>query len=243
MKKLYLIGILMILIIGMLITSVYAVTATISFNGEDKVEPGSTNKIAVHITSDDTIGGIEGKIVTSSNISKLTTDNVYGKNGWLITAYDPETGVFNALKVTGTKEEDIFEIEYTVENQEGQAKIELKDLKIVNTNYEEGDIEDVSKTISIANKQSGESDDGHNNQVPSQNTSGQNTSAQNISRQNVTSNSTETVAKGSKNIPTTKSDAVLPKAGILNVIIPVVVLTIIVALVSYFGYKKYKEIN
>ena len=242
MKKLYLIGILMIVIIGMLITSVYAVTATVSFNGEDKVEPGSTNKIAVSITSNDTIGGIEGKIAISPNIIKLTADNVYGKNGWTVT-YNPEDGTFNAFKVTGTKGEEILEIGYTVENQEGPAKIELKDLKIVNLDYEEGDTEDVSKTISIANKQSGEPDDEHHDQEPSQNTSGQNTSAQNISRQNVTSNSTETVAKGSKNIPTTKSDAVLPKAGILNVIIPVVVLTIIVALVSYFGYKKYKEIN
>lgn len=228
MKKLYLIVMLMIVILSLTFTSVYAITATVSLNGEEKVEPGTKNKILVSIASSDTIGGVEGKLVTSSNISKISEENVSGKNGWTVT-YNAEDGIFNAFKATGTNGEEIFEIEYTTGNEEGTAKIELKDLTVTDINYDEEQVGDISKTITIAKNSEEPKEDQKDNK---------------INTQNVVINTDNT----SKNISTKESatstkTSSLPYAGIVNVILPIVIIGIIVGLCSYVGYKKYRGIK
>lgn len=238
MKKLYLIGILMIVILSLTFTSVYAITATVNLNGENKVEPGTTNKISVSIASNDTIGGIEGKLVTSSNISEILEKNVTGKNGWTVT-YNAEDGIFNAFKATGSKGEEIFEIEYTVENEEGTAKIELKDLTVTDINYDEEQVADISKTISIAKK----SEEQKEEEKEEQKENKTNTQNVEINTDNTPSTKTETKNISTKEATTASKTSSLPYAGIVNVILPIVVIGIIVGLCSYVGYKKYRGIK
>ena len=231
MKKLYLIGILMLVILSLAFTSVYAITATVNLNGDNKVEPGTTNKISVSIASSDTIGGIEGKIVTSSNITQLSEQSITGKNGWTVT-YNAADGSFNAFKATGTKGEEILEIEYTVGNQEGTAKIELKDLTITNIEYQEEEIGDISKTINIEEKESEDPKDEDKNQVTPENTV-----------------KPDDAGKETKNIPASKSDSSsskassLPRTGIFSILVPIAIIGAIVGVGSYLGYKKYRGIK
>lgn len=245
MKKLYLIGVLIILILSLTFTSVYAVATTVSFNGENKVAPGSTNKIAINITSDDTIGGIEGKIETSSNISKLLSSNITGKNGWTVT-YNAESGIFNAFKAEGTKNEDVLEIEYTVNNQEGTANIELKELVITNITYEEEEINDVSKTITIAKSENVDpkKDDKNGEQKQDENDEAKQEDKNQTKSENIVSTKEDTkITPATKKESTTSTTASLPKTGVFSIIIPIVILGAIAIVVSYLGYKKYRGIK
>ena len=238
MKKIFLTCILMVLVSILAITSVYALTATVSFNGEGKVEPGTKNKITVNISSGSTIGGIEGKIETSSNITKLTEANIKGINGWTLT-YNEETGTFNAFKASGTKNEDIIEIEYTVGSQEGTASIELKELAVTDITYEEEEIDDVSKTITIAKNESVEPKDDEKDE-PKQEDKNQ-TKPENIVPAKEETKTTPATKKESTTSSTTTAS--LPKTGIFSIIIPIVILGSIAIVGSYLGYKKYRGIK
>lgn len=248
MKKLYLIGILMLVILSLTFTSVYAITATVNLNGDGNVQPGTTNKISVSIASNDTIGGIEGKLVTSSNIAEILEENLSGKNGWTVT-YNAEDGILNAFKARGTNEEEMFEIEYTVENEEGTAKIELKDLTVTDINYDEEQIGDISKTISIAKKseeqKEGEKEEQKEDQKEEQEQKENKNNTQNvvINPDNTPSTKTETKNISTKEATTSSKTSSLPYTGIVNVILPIVVIGIIVGLCSYVGYKKYRGIK
>jgi len=147
MKKIYLIFIFMLVMLGVMATSVCASNTTITFNGQGNVAPGSVNKITLNLNSIDKIGGIMGVIEKNVNITNI---KLTAKNGWNILSYNEENGRFNMVKNEGAKVEEIMEIEYTASNTEGMGKIEVKNMKVSEIeNYDEEALKDISKEIKI----------------------------------------------------------------------------------------------
>ena len=146
MKKVYFVLILMIINIAILGITVLAASTEIKFDGNKKVEPGSTNELSVKLSSSNTVGVISGKIQVDSNLSNL---KIEGKNGWNLT-YNDQTGDFNIYKAVGAKTEEIMKIEFKAAATEGTAKIKLTELKCADITYTEEDMRDVTETITIS---------------------------------------------------------------------------------------------
>lgn len=140
---------LLIPIMFLCMTSVFATSQQISLEGDTSIKPGETKLATINIKSESVeIGVISGKIEKNSNITNM---KVRGKNNWNLT-YNQETGVFNVYKAEGTKNDEIIDIEYTVTNEEGIGKITISDIKITTIDYETKEVENISKEIMIENE-------------------------------------------------------------------------------------------
>lgn len=258
MKKIYLILILFVIISLAYATSVFAANTTLNLSGASSLAPGSTGKMTLHITSSNKIGGIEGVITKSSNITNI---KVIAKNGWnnpLIDeekdqTYNEETGNFIIYKPAGTSSGEIMEIEYTVSNSEGTGKIEIKDITVANVpDGDEEELQPVSKSITIEEQQSPEEPQPENPQpeepLPenpqpedSQKDEAKNTTIPSTTKDKSKTDSEKTVAK---NTNATSGKTNLPKTGVAGVLIPTSILILcIVGAIMFFRYKKYKGIK
>lgn len=268
MKKIYLILILFVIISLAYATSVFAANTTLNLSGASSLAPGSTGKMTLHITSSNKIGGIEGVITKSSNITNI---KVIAKNGWnnpLIDeekdqTYNEETGNFIIYKPAGTSSGEIMEIEYTVSDSEGTGKIEIKDITVANVpDGDEEELQPVSKSITIEEQQSPEEPQPENPQpeeplpenlqpeepLPenpqpedSQKDEAKNTTIPSTTKDTSKTDSEKTVAK---NTSATSGKTNLPKTGVAGVLIPTSILILcIVGVIMFFRYKKYKEIK
>ena len=258
MKKIYLILILFVIISLAYATSLFAANTTLNLSGASSLAPGSTGKMTLHITSSNKIGGIEGVITKSSNITNI---KVIAKNGWnnpLIDeekdqTYNEETGNFIIYKPAGTSSGEIMEIEYTVSNSEGTGKIEIKDITVANVpDGDEEELQPVSKSITIEEQQSPEEPQPENPQpeepLPenpqpedSQKDEAKNTTIPSTTKDTSKTDSEKTVAK---NTNATSGKTNLPKTGVAGVLIPTSILILcIVGAIMFFRYKKYKGIK
>ena len=258
MKKIYLILILFVIISLAYATSVFAANTTLNLSGASSLAPGSTGKMTLHITSSNKIGGIEGVITKSSNITNI---KVIAKNGWnnpLIDeekdqTYNEERGNFIIYKPAGTSSGEIMEIEYTVSNSEGTGKIEIKDITVANVpDGDEEELQPVSKSITIEEQQSPEEPQPENPQpeepLPenpqpedSQKDEAKNTTIPSTTKDTSKTDSEKTVAK---NTNATSGKTNLPKTGVAGVLIPTSILILcIVGAIMFFRYKKYKGIK
>lgn len=250
MKKTFIIIFLITIIFATTITYVFAENNPISLEGETTIAPGKTNKVIVKISSDETIGVVSGKIEYNSNISNI---QVTGKNNWAVT-YNKETGVFNVYKAEGANTEEIIEIQYTASNTEGTGEITLSDIKVTNINYEEKNINNVTKTITIkqvtpsntTNQTENDTAGGTGNNTIDNTTNETSDSKNNTvtDTSKNTNNGTKTNTTNTKATTTTSGKTTLPKAGMVKAILPIcIVLVTIISVGAYIGYKKYKGIN
>ena len=248
MKKIYLILTLFLTILLAYATSVFAANTTLNLSGASSVTPGSTGKMTLHITSSNKIGGIEGVITKSSNITNI---KVIAKNGWnnpLIDeekdqTYNEETGNFIIYKPAGTSSGEIMEIEYTVSDSEGTGKIEIKDITVANVpDGDEEEVQPVSKSITIEEQQSPEDPQPENPQPEDS----QKDEIKNTTTPSTTKDTSKTASENAaaKNSSATSGKTNLPKAGIASVVIPTSILILcIVGAIMFFRYKKYKGIK
>ena len=194
----------------------------------------------------DKIGGIEGVITKSSNITNI---KVIAKNGWnnpLIDeekdqTYNEETGNFIIYKPAGTSSGEIMEIEYTVSNSEGTGKIEIKDITVANVpDGDEEELQPVSKSITIEEQQSPEEPQPENPQpeepLPenpqpedSQKDEAKNTTIPSTTKDTSKTDSEKTVAK---NTNATSGKTNLPKTGVAGVLIPTSILILCIVLME-----------
>ena len=258
MKKIYLILTLFLTILLAYATSVFAANTTLNLSGASSVTPGSTGKMTLHITSSNKIGGIEGVITKSSNITNI---KVIAKNGWnnpLIDeekdqTYNEETGNFIIYKPAGTSSGEIMEIEYTVSDSEGTGKIEIKDITVANVpDGDEEEVQPVSKSITIEEQQSPEDPQPENPQPENpqpenpQPEDSQKDEIKNTTTPSTTKDTSKTASENAaaKNSSATSGKTNLPKAGIASVVIPTSILILcIVGAIMFFRYKKYKGIK
>lgn len=243
MKKIYLLLSLFTIILLASVTSVFSANTTLTINGADNVTIGGTGKLTVQLTSSDVIGGVMGVISKNSNITNI---EIVGKNGWNVGAFNKETGSFNIIKNEGASNEEIFEIQYTVSNSTGTGKIDIKDITVSNVqDYEEEEVQNISKSISIVNQQEPDNPQPDNPQPedPQPDTPSEqgNTANTNVVPKGTNTNSQKV---DTKNTTSSTSKTVLPKAGLGTIIIPCAVILIgVVAGCMYFKYKKYKGVK
>lgn len=254
MKKFYFTIILMSIFLLMSSTLIFASNTTLNINGANSVTLGTTNKITVQISSDSNIGGVMGLIQKTSNITSI---KLTAKNGWNIMSFNEETGDFNMVKNEGGKNEDIMEIEYTVSNTEGTGKIEIKDVTVSDVeNYDEKEVEDVSKNISIVKKQEDKEDDSKTdtdtdkedtgkkeNSTENNNTTNEEASID-VNKQGTIKNNNQNSNQVKAKTETSTVGKTIPYTGDMRTIIVLAILLVgIISIGTYLGYKKYKGIR
>ena len=237
MIKSKVIFILTTLIILLSATCVFAENI-VTINGKDSIEPGKTGTITVKISSEKEIGVISGKIKVE-NVSNIT---ITCKNGWTMPAgdYNHETGAFSILKAVGAKDEEVMEISYTVPNEEGQASITLNEVKVTNINYEDTDLGNITKQISIKNNetQPGETENPDPSAPKEDEKQGEN-EGNKQNNTNVTKNN-----QSGKNTEVNTGKKVLPYAGYIRTILPIIIVLLVIAtIVSCVMYKRYRKIK
>lgn len=226
MMKSKIIFILTILMILLSSTCVFAENI-ITLSGQDTIEPGKTGTIIVKLASEKEIGVISGRI-TGKNVSDI---KITCKNDWTMPAGDinHETGAFSILKAEGAKNEEVMEISYKASNEEGQASITLNDLRITNISYEDKDLGNITKQISIKDNtvQPEEPEEPEQPEQPEQPIK------------------PEEPAKSDKSDVSMKSKpTVLPNAGNRQVILPIAItILLIVIMITFLIYKRYREIK
>ena len=153
MKKTRII-LLVIITILLGISNVYAANSSVVIGGQEEeiVKPGETKKIAVKLIGiEEKIGVMSGKIKTEGNI---TIEKVTAKKGWSLIYNNndgEDKGLFNIYNPNGSKEAEIMEIEYTVGNEAGTAKIIIEETKVGDISYNEEALGDITKTITVIN--------------------------------------------------------------------------------------------
>lgn len=151
-KKISIIG-LMLLLLLLPSTGVFAAEPQITIEGESEASPRATKIITLKVSSDELeVGVVSGKIDRSTNIESV---EVIGKNNWNLT-YNSENGVFNVYKAEGAKREEILNIQYTLKNEEGIANITISDLELTTIDYESTNIEEIVKEIKIIERNDSE---------------------------------------------------------------------------------------
>ena len=248
MKKIHVIFIIFTIILGLLSTSIYASNTTLSLNGSNDVIKGTTNKITVHLNSDVSIGGIDATLEKSNNISNIT---ITAKNGWNLITYNEENGKFNMVKNEGAQNEDVLEIEYTVSNDKGTGKIQLKDIVVSDIqDYNEIELGTIYKEMNIVEKEQPEPQpqpDPQPDPQPTPEPQPQSDDSKGETNPNTQNNKTQGNSSQktvNKNYTSTSGEKVLPKTGIEGTIIFIAIIIICaVAIGMYIKYKKYKGIK
>lgn len=249
MKKSILMIFVIVLIGIMLGSTVLAAEPTITLNGNAEEKAGEKGEITVRVNSQDTVVGVvSGKIRATANLDEIKCTP---KNGWNIT-YNDTTGEFNIYKAEGTKDEEIFTIEYYVkDNAKGTATITLSNLEVTTMDYETKEIADLKKDITITSKteQGTENDTDkvennvgnvENNVIIDNSIKLDNVVVDNSTNQNkidIKNNNTSTKDN-------TMSNNIIPRTGAKAIILPVICLGIVVlAIATYIGYRKYRDIR
>ena len=241
MKKIFLITFMIILVSIILGNTVLAAEPTITLSGDSEKKAGETGEILVKVSSQDILAGVvSGKLKAAANLDKIKCT---AKNGWNIT-YNDVTGEFNIYKAEGTKEEEIFTIEYYVkDNAKEIGTITLSDLKVTTTDYQTKEIADVQKDITITTKTQQDTENNNStNKIENNIIIDNSTNENNVIVENSTSqNKTETESKNNNIVikDSTTSKKSMPKTGKESNILPIICLVIVIlAIVTYIGYKK-----
>jgi len=153
MKRIKILSIILILLL-LFATHVYAAEPQLSLKGDSVVKPGETKTLSLELSSDVALGTVYAKIETSSNV---VINQVTEGEGWTNPAgeWNSQTGHIVLISPnTGMKTGEIMKIEYTVSNAEGTATIELKELVVSKVGGDDIELNDISKQITIKKDQS-----------------------------------------------------------------------------------------
>ena len=139
MKKIVTI-MLVILLLSIYSSFVFAASTPILLTGDSTAKPNETKTLTMQISSGKLIGVVSGKIVCSDNVK---IESVTAKNNWVLT-YNEETKAFSILKAEGSMTDTILEIKYTTGASEGDAE-----LQTAGTDYQEESLDNLVATIKV----------------------------------------------------------------------------------------------
>ena len=216
-KKLIKIKFITIFIIIVLCCSLPYCYATniVTFVGDDEVEAGVSQTIIIHVTYSEEIGVLEGILsYDTENIEDFSVSSSY--NGWTIT-YNESTGKFNTLYASGTTDDDVLEITYTLKEGSTSGYITLSDISLTTISYSTIEEDDITKTITA--KASSNTDEDTTNTTTSASSS-------------TTSNSRDS----------TTATSSLPYTGNIKYIIMGIIIFLIVVILVYRKLKYYKTV-
>ena len=239
MKKQMIIMALTLIFLFALSIFVYAAEPQITITGDDKITAGGTKELIVAISADEDIGLVSGVLSKTDTITKI---NVVAENDWSLT-YNKNTGAFNILKAEGASKETIMKITYTVEDSEGVGTIKLENLKLTTIDYNEISKGSITKNIVIekengSNDETTKPDDGATKPGDETTKPGDETTKPD--------GETTKPDDGEAKDPTVKDQEKqpdkIPPAGIEIKTLIILAISTLVAVGSYFSYKKYKNI-
>ena len=225
---------IIVLIIGILFFNmpVLYATDTVSFVGDDEVETGVSQTITIHVTYSEEIGVLEGVLsYDTENIEDFSVSSSY--NGWT-TTYNESTRKFNTLYASGTTDDDVLEIIYTLKEGSTSGYITLSDISLTTISYSIIDVDDITKTITAKTSTSTDEDTTNTNVS----TSSSSSSTDSTSTSTTTSNSSTT----SNSNTSTTSTSSLPYTGNTRYIIAGIILISILGFLVYKKVRYYKEI-
>ena len=146
MSKFKTILILVMTILIMMTANVYAAEPQMSIAGDSEAKAGETKTLTVKLVSETGVGALGGKISHNENISNIA---VSGKNNWSF-EYNASNQKFVGQKASGTTNEDIMEITYTIASEATRkAVITFSDLNLTFIDFEETTIADMKKEVTI----------------------------------------------------------------------------------------------
>ena len=151
------IAIIMLLFIAFLTIKVNAASLNVILGGESEAKAGDTKIATVSIeSSDQEILSVSG-VIGIENIDKSSL-KVEGINGWKLT-YNSETGNFIVYNETGSKSATIMNITYTIDkNATADIKITASELNITTIDYEETQIENKVKVVTLKKENNNDTD-------------------------------------------------------------------------------------
>ena len=151
-----------------------------------------------------------------------------------------ENGSFKLVKTSGGKNEEAFEITYTIGEKNEDVNLKLTNIVLTTSEYEEETIEDISKTITVKKENENNVNSTVNNNINTNNTVDKieiNNQSSNKNTQNKITNISTTSNKAT-NKDTTVSNKVLADAGTTSIIRYVILGVITIGLIFYTKYKK-----
>lgn len=233
MKRIRVMTLIMLVILLIGITNVFAAQASITLQGEDTVEPGETKSVTVKVSSEKGVAGLQGKIKSEGNINII---GIEGMSGWTATKIDDGFLAYtNDGK--GHKNEAVMKINYTAKSEEGTGKIIISEIlasiTVDEEELEEETISDATKVITVKNEGTGDSGAGDSGV-------GDSGVGDSGAGDSGAGNSGGTGSNSDKKDPTT-SKREHEDAGLESAILPMSIITVL-SIVSYVRYRKYKNI-
>lgn len=214
LKKILILMFLILLTITILYTTkVYAVNSNLTLQGADKVEVGGSGTAYLKISSDIDVGAITLTIATT-NMKNITCT---GENGWVIQAQNNDKGIYQLVKASAGKEENVLKIDYTILEDVQEGEIIVKDISAATTEFEDFEMDNTSKKITVEIKN--EEPEKEPEKEPENNTVVEKKEEQKNTQANKAYNHTG-----------------LKELGF------VVIAVIGITAISYIGYKRYKNI-
>lgn len=268
-KNKILFSILINVVMFMLIFSIksYASTPNVNLTGKTSVYPNEVEEIIVKISSDDSIGVIEGKLSADSNI-EITEFSVIDSK-WTLT-HNKRTGFFNALYAYGAKNEDVLKIKYKLKNGAKEGTIKLSNISLTTIEYNTIEIsealikvtakeqpqtentsdnkDNTASTIDKSNKENKNNTNITDDKKTNVDETKNNSSKNNDSNKSTNKTQNETTVKeekeqNSENADSRKANTIIPQLGQNRSIIIIISIIGIVGLVFIKKYKKLKQIK
>lgn len=148
---------LIIFLISILLTTVgVEAVSSISLNSENVVKEGDNIVFEVEVNTNDTlIGGIQGKIQFDKNVLEYVSYEIE-KNGWDVTGFNKETGIFLAeVKDIGDEEsyiknsDKLIKFTFKVKNNIEKDSTEVKVSDMVISGEGELENKEIIKNVNI----------------------------------------------------------------------------------------------
>lgn len=244
MKKLKItIVFILMLITSFNIFNVYASNEEIELIGKKEVEAGELETLEIKISSDRTIGVVEGTITFDSNIENITVEPTY--NGWT-TTYNESTGQFNSYSTTGIKNGEVIKITYKAKEQLLNGKVTLNDIKLTTIDYDTIDLPG-EKVKDITLKMNSSLGNNTNNAVNNTLNNVINNTSNNLvnnTSNNVVNNSSNIVNNVTNNKVNKVNDVstankIIPATGISKIVPTLLVVLIVVGIIMYKKFSNY----
>lgn len=243
-QKIFTVVILLILIIGVLSTSVSA-TVKVQIGAGDKKTLNEAEEVTITIKAteidegEDGINTFGGKLVYDETIfEKVTSANFKGQNNWSIAYNDEETdkkGTFLATINAGATTEQVI----------GTLTLKVKTkLKSTSTTVQFADLSTVGEDTINLGKQDVNFNINGTVKEEQPNTNNQNNTLNIISSEKDNGKNKIVVGNTQPKNDNTVSDKKIPQTGVQNTIIIVSIITLIViAVISFIKFKKNQEIK
>lgn len=208
-------------ILTVTLSDIDSVSGIYGLQGKLTYDTDVFEKIDIHLTDDE------------NDMLNGTSTSINGLNGWGTPTYNPDSGDITVMILGNVKTTtDIMQIELKVKEDAplGKATIMLTDIVVTDGS----DIETTPATASVNITEASEGEIPSISTTPSSEPSPSPTPS-------VTVTVTATPTATTTIITTPTSESSLPQTGIKGIAIPVIIGAVVISIVAFIAYRKYRE--